>query len=76
MKRIAVWIMYAVGVFAIGYLALFVYVTHTGRTLQPGKPIQIFRNPDAPSYSWNDGNESRRHGTAHLLEQIAANLPD
>jgi uncharacterized protein YndB with AHSA1/START domain len=23
-----------------------------------------------------DGNESRRHGTAHLMEQIAANLPD
>jgi hypothetical protein len=23
-----------------------------------------------------DGNESRRQGTAYLLEQIAANLPD
>ena len=23
-----------------------------------------------------DGNESRRKGTAYLLEQIAANLPD
>jgi len=23
-----------------------------------------------------DGNESRRHGTAYLLEQLAANLPD
>jgi hypothetical protein len=43
--------MYAVGLLAIAYLALFVYVSHTGRTLHPGKPIQIFRNPDAPSYS-------------------------
>ena len=43
--------MYAVGALAIAYLALYVYVTHTGRTLHPGKPIQIFRNPDAPSYS-------------------------
>jgi hypothetical protein len=50
-KRIAVWIMYAVGALAIGYLGLYVYVTHSGRPLQPGKPIQIFRNPDAPSYS-------------------------
>jgi hypothetical protein len=50
-KRIATWTMYAVGALAIAYLALFVYVTHTGRTLHPGKPIQIFRNPDAPSYS-------------------------
>jgi hypothetical protein len=51
MKRIAVWTMYAVGALAIGYLALYMYVNFTGPTLRPGKPIQIFRNPDAPSYS-------------------------
>ena len=54
MKRIAVWIMYVIGVLAAGYLALFAYMTFTGRTLHPGKPIQIFRNPDAPSYSLVD----------------------
>ena len=51
MKRIAVWIFYAVGMFAIGYLALSAYAAFTGRNLQPGDPIHIFRKPDAPDYS-------------------------
>jgi hypothetical protein len=51
MKRFAVWILYAVGALAIGYLALYAYVAFTGRQLQPGDPIHIFRKPDAPSYS-------------------------
>ena len=51
MKRLGVWILYAVGAVAIGYLALYVYVTFTGRQPQPGDPIHIFRKPDAPSYS-------------------------
>jgi hypothetical protein len=51
MKRLATWILYAVGAIAIGYLALHAYVTFTGRQLQPGDPIHIFRKPDAPSYS-------------------------
>ncbi|MBR1148929.1 hypothetical protein [Bradyrhizobium sp. AUGA SZCCT0431] len=51
MKRIAVWAFYGVGAFAIGYLALYAYAVFTGRDLQPGDPIRIFRNPDAPSYS-------------------------
>ena len=51
MKRIAVWAFYGVGAFAIGYLALFAYAMLTGRDLQPGDPIHIFRKPDAPSYS-------------------------
>jgi hypothetical protein len=51
MKRLAVWILYAVGVIAIGYLALYAYAAFTGRQLQPGDPIHIFRRPDAPSYS-------------------------
>ena len=51
MKRVAVWMFYAVGTIAIFYLALSAYVAFTGRDLQPGDPIHIFRKPDAPSYS-------------------------
>jgi putative copper export protein len=51
LKRFAVWILYVVGTIAIGYLALYAYVAFTGRELQPGDPIHIFRRPDAPSYS-------------------------
>jgi hypothetical protein len=47
MKRIAVWAFYAVGALAIGYLALYAYAVFTGRDLQPGDPIHIFRKPDA-----------------------------
>ena len=51
MKRIAVWAFYGVGALAVGYLALYAYAVFTGRDLQPGDPIHIFRRPDAPSYS-------------------------
>jgi hypothetical protein len=51
MKRIAIWIFYGIGTLAIGYLALFTYAAFTGRRLQPGDPIHIFRKPDAPNYS-------------------------
>ena len=51
MKRIATWTFYVIGTLAILYLALYAYATFTGRQLQPGDPIHIFRNPDAPSYS-------------------------
>jgi len=51
MKRLATWIFYGVGAVAIGYLALYAYAVFTGRDLQPGDPIHIFRRPDAPSYS-------------------------
>jgi hypothetical protein len=55
MKRIAArmvtWVFYGLGALAIGYLALYVYAVFTGRDLQPGDPIHIFRKPDAPSYS-------------------------
>jgi hypothetical protein len=51
MQRVAVWVVYAVGALAIGYLALYAYVAFTGRDSQPGDPIHIFRKPDAPSYS-------------------------
>ena len=54
MKRIAVWAFYGVGALAIGYLALYAYAVFTGRDLQPGDPIHIFRKPDAPSYSARD----------------------
>ncbi len=52
MKRIAAWALYGVGALAIAYLALYAYAAFTGRDLQPGDPIHIFRKPDAPSYSW------------------------
>jgi hypothetical protein len=52
MKRLATWFLCAVGVLAIGYLALYAYVAFTGRNLKPGDPIHIFQKPDAPSYSW------------------------
>jgi hypothetical protein len=51
MKQIAVWAFYGVGALAIAYLALYAYAMFTGRDLQPGDPIHIFRKPDAPSYS-------------------------
>jgi hypothetical protein len=51
MQRIAIWIFYGVGALAIGYLALYAYAAFTGRDLQPGDPIHIFRRPDAPNYS-------------------------
>jgi hypothetical protein len=51
MKRIATWAFYAIGALAIAYLALYAYAVFTGRDLQPGDPIHIFRKPDAPDYS-------------------------
>ncbi|WP_407148695.1 hypothetical protein [Bradyrhizobium sp. ORS 86] len=51
MKRVGIWLFYLVGALAIGYLALYAYVTFTGRNVTPGDPIHIFRKPDAPSYS-------------------------
>jgi hypothetical protein len=55
MKRVAIWIFYAIGALAIGYLALFAYTAFTGRELVPGDPIHIFRKPDAPNYSAASG---------------------
>ena len=51
MQRIAVWAFYGVGTLAVLYLALYAYAAFTGRELQPGDPIHIFRKPDAPNYS-------------------------
>lgn len=51
MKRFAVWGFYAVGALAMLYLALYAYAAFTGRELQPGDPIHIFRKPDASNYS-------------------------
>jgi hypothetical protein len=51
MKRIAVFMFYAIGALAISYLALYAYAALTGRGLQPDDPIHIFRKPDAPNYS-------------------------
>ena len=51
MRRIATFVFYGVGALAVAYLALYAYAVFTGRDLQPGDPIHIFRKPDAPSYS-------------------------
>jgi hypothetical protein len=51
MKRVAAWTFYAIGALAIAYLALYAYAMFTGSRFDPGDPIHIFRNPDAPSYS-------------------------
>lgn len=45
MKRAAVWVFYALGALAVGYLALYAYVAFTGRGFHPGEPIHIFRKP-------------------------------
>lgn len=51
MKRIGVGLIYVIGAISIGYLVLFAYAMFTRRDVTPGDPIQIFRKPDAPSYS-------------------------
>jgi hypothetical protein len=51
MKRVATWAFYAIGALAIAYLALYAYAMFTSSPIVPGDPIQIFRKPDAPSYS-------------------------
>ncbi len=51
MQRIAAWIFYGIGTLAVLYLALHAYAAFTGRSLQPGDPIHIFRKPDAPKFS-------------------------
>jgi len=51
MKRILIWVSYGVGTLAMLYLVLYAYAAFTGRDLQPGDPIHIFRKPDAPDYS-------------------------
>jgi hypothetical protein len=51
MKRIGAFAFYAAGALAMLYLALYAYAAFTGRQLQPGDPIHIFRKPDAPNYS-------------------------
>jgi len=51
MKRLATWIAYTLGALSVAYLALYLYATLTAPRFEPGDPIRIFRNPDAPSYS-------------------------
>jgi hypothetical protein len=51
MNRFAIWVFYAVGVLAIGYLVLYAYAAFTARDFKPGDPIYIFQKPDAPNYS-------------------------
>ncbi len=51
MKRIATWAFYGIGALAIAYLVLYAYAMFNGQRFEPGDPIHIFRNPEAPSYS-------------------------
>ena len=51
MKRIGTWAFYAISTLAILYLAFYAYAVSRPHGFTPGKPIQIYRNPDAPSYS-------------------------
>ena len=51
MKRIATIALYAIGTLAVLYIALYAYAMVRQRSLTPGQPIHIFRNPDAPDYS-------------------------
>jgi len=51
MKRLGLVLFYCIGALAVGYLALHAWAVFSGRNLQPGDPIHIFRKPDAPSYS-------------------------
>ena len=67
MKRLGLWAFYAVGALAILYLALYAYVTFTGRDFRPGDPIHIFRKPDAPSYSLLPPLRAKRWKWAGLL---------
>jgi hypothetical protein len=57
MKRVAVFVFYAVGAVAVAYLALYAYVMFTGHPLDPGDPIHIFRKPNAPDYSATPGEK-------------------
>jgi hypothetical protein len=51
MKRIAIIAFYAIGTLAVLYLALYAYAMFRQKSVAPGEPIHIFRNPDAPDYS-------------------------
>lgn len=51
MKRIGNFAIYTVGALAIIYLALYAHAVLRPHGFTPGKPIQIYRNPDAPDYS-------------------------
>ena len=51
MKRIATIAFYAIGTLAVLCLALYAYAMFRQKSVAPGEPIHIFRNPDAPDYS-------------------------
>lgn len=53
MKRLAVWVFYVVGALSVAYLLAYFYLTLTAPRITPGDPIEIYRDPDAPSYSMN-----------------------
>jgi hypothetical protein len=55
MKRFAEWALYAIGLLAVSYLALYLYAVLTQPNFVPGDPIRIFRKPDAPNYSVRPG---------------------
>jgi hypothetical protein len=51
MKRIATWLIYATGALSVAYLLAYLYLILSAPRITPGDPIEIYRDPDAPSYS-------------------------
>ncbi len=43
--------MYLIGALAVVWLLVYLYLMLTAPRLTPGDPIEIYRDPDAPSYS-------------------------
>lgn len=50
MKRVLVWLSYAVGAISVIYLALFAYATLVRPEAEPNKPIHIYEREDAPRH--------------------------
>ncbi|MDE1935453.1 hypothetical protein [Bradyrhizobium sp.] len=70
MKRAATWLFYAVGALAMAYLALYAYVTLTGRTFVPGDPIHIFRKPGSPELGSIEPVPRTRQMAGHLPQSV------
>ena len=71
-KRAATWAFYAVSALAIVYLALYAYAMFSRARFEPGDPIHIFRNPEAPSYSWlGKGALTPRPPSRHNIQRCA-----
>ena len=52
MKRMFVWLFYVVGALSVAYLLAYIDLALTAPRITPGDPIEIYRDPDAPSYGF------------------------